>query len=167
MTTPDDRAAEPGPFTRLAGPTGFFEDFPVGRRMRHARSATVTDIENNQLSKQMMNTAQGHWNEHILEGGRLVFGLVTGSVVMGLASHDTAPHALAEVGVDDLNFLHPVRQGTTLTAFSEVVESRPDPDHEDAGLVTFQHYGTDHRGTVVFRGKRTLRIKRRSHWFTR
>lgn len=164
--TPADINA-PGPLTRLAGPDGFFEDFAAGRQMRHVRSATITDIENNQLSKQMMNTAQGHWNEHSMPEGRLVFGLVTGSVVMGLASQDTMSQALAEVAVDDLAFLAPVRQGTTLSAFTEVISTHDDPEHEDAGLVTFQHFGVDQTGRLVFRGRRTVRIKRRSHWATR
>lgn len=157
----------PGPLTALAGPDGFFEDFPLGRKMRHVRSATITDVENNQLSKQMMNTAQAHWNEQATPQGRLVFGLVTGSVVLGLASQDTMSQALSEVGVDDLAFLAPVRQGTTLTAFSEVVRTDSDPDHEDAGLVTFQHHGLDETGRLVFRGRRTVRVKRRSHWSVR
>ena len=67
----------------LTGSGNFFEDFPVGRRLRHARGATVGDVENNLVTKQVMNTAQGHWNEHAMAGspmgdGRLVFGLVTG-----------------------------------------------------------------------------------------
>lgn len=157
----------PGPLTTLAGPDAFFEDFPLGRKMRHARSATLTDIENNQLSKQMMNTAQAHWNEHVMPEGRLVFGLVTGSLVLGLASQDTMSQALAEVGVDDLAFLAPVRQGATLTAFSEVVGVEDHPERRDAGLVTFQHHGVDENGRLVFRGRRTVLVKRRSHWAAR
>lgn len=160
-------AQAPGPLTTIAGPTGFFEDFPLGRRMRHARSATITDVENNQLSKQMMNTAQAHWNENAMPEGRLVFGLVTGSVVMGLASQDTMSQALAEVGVDGLAFVAPVRQGMTLSAFSEVVSVADDPNNSEAGLVTFQHHGVDQTGRLVFRGRRTIRVKRRSHWESR
>jgi len=44
----------------LTGRDNFFEDFPVGRRLRHARGATVDDVENNLVTKQVMNTAQGH-----------------------------------------------------------------------------------------------------------
>ena len=35
-----------------------FEDFPVGRRIRHARGATMDALENAYLSKAVMNTAQ-------------------------------------------------------------------------------------------------------------
>jgi hypothetical protein len=41
-------------------------------------------VENNFLSKLVMNTAQGHWNKHYTGGGKLgpgqvVFGLLTAS----------------------------------------------------------------------------------------
>ena len=154
---------------RLTGAEGYYEDFPVGRRIRHARAATVGEVENGWLSKLVMNTAQSHWNEHYLRGGplgegRVVFGLITASVVMGLAGLDTAEHALAELGVDGLRFTAPVHHGDTLNAFTEVVAAIDDPDRTDAGRVTFRHWGTDQSGRVVFEGRRTTLIKKRSHW---
>lgn len=154
---------------RLTGAEGYFEDFPVGRRMRHARAATVGEVENGWMSKLVMNTAQSHWNEHYLRGGplgegRVVFGLITASMVMGLAGLDTSEHALAELGVDGLRFTAPVHHGDTLHAFTEVVEAQPDPGRDDAGRVTFRHWGADQSGRVVFEGRRTTLIKKRSHW---
>jgi itaconyl-CoA hydratase len=140
---------------------GFFEDFAPGDRMKHARSATITDIENNQLSKQMMNTAQVHWNEHALPDGRVVFGLVTAAMVLGLASQDTASKAIAEVMYDQFRFVAPVHQGTTLCAYSEVIDMSAHGTRSDAGLVTFQHYGVDHDDRLVFTGRRTLLLERR------
>jgi acyl dehydratase len=68
----------------------YFEDFTVGEKMRHARGTTVGEVENQLLTKLVMNTAQAHFNEHAMKGGpygeRLVFGLVTGSIVIGLAT---------------------------------------------------------------------------------
>ena len=89
----------------LTSPSAYFEDFPVGRRMRHARGATIDEVENNLLSKLVMNTAQSHWNEdflptgHPLGSGRVVFGLITGSLVFGLASQDTADNAPRRAGM--------------------------------------------------------------------
>ena len=149
--------------------TAWFEDLTPGRRMRHARSATVGEVEGSFLSKAVMNTAQAHWNEHYLQGsplgsGRVVFGLITASLVFGLASQDTAEQALAEVGCDKLRFRAPVHHGDTLTSFTEVVSARDAPDREDAGLVTFRHWGVTHDDRVVFEGERTVLVKRRSHW---
>src|SRR3954470_14406601 len=101
--------------------TGWFEDFSVGQKLRHARSATMGEVENQFVSKQVMNTAQAHWNEHYLKdsplgSGRVVFGLLTASMVFGLASQDCSEHALAELACDKLRFKAPVHHGDTLTA---------------------------------------------------
>ena len=93
-----------------------------------------------------MNTAQAHWNEEVMTGsplgdGRLVFGLITGSMTVGLTSQDTAENALAEVGLDKVRFTSPVHHGDTITAFTEVLAVDDAPDHDDAGLVRFKHWG--------------------------
>src|SRR5437763_12745733 len=110
----------------LTGPAGYFADFTAGRRLRHARGATVGEVENNFITKQVMNTAQAHWNEHFLTdgplgSGRVVFGLVTASIVFGLASQDVAEQALAELGCSGLRLRAPVHHGDTLRAFREVL----------------------------------------------
>ncbi len=151
----------------LTGAGNYFEDFQVGDRLRHVRGKTVGEFENQVLTHLVMNTAHAHFNEHAMEsspwGKRLVFGLVTGSIVVGLATQDTAENALAELGLDELRFTAPVFHGDTLYAASEVVETA-DADRADAGIVVFRHHGFKHDGTKVFEGKRRVLLKRRSHW---
>ena len=154
----------------LTGARNYFEDFAPGQRMRHARGTTVGEVENQMVTKLVMNTADAHYNEHRARntpfGQRVVFGLVTGSVVIGLATQDTAEQALAELRLDKLRFRAPVFHGDSLTAYSEVLSKR-DADREDAGVVRFKHWGVKHDGTVVFEGEREVLLKRRSHWGTR
>ena len=152
----------------LTSNVGYFEDFAPGQRIRHARGATVGEVENGLLSKQVMNTAQAHWNEHYLSGGplgtgRVVFGLITASVVFGLSSQDTAEQALAELGCTGLRFRSPVHHGDTLYAYTEVLSTEP-ADRADAGVVRFRHWGVLFDGRVVFSGERRVLLKRRSHW---
>jgi itaconyl-CoA hydratase len=152
---------------RLTGRGNYFEDFEVGARMHHARGTTIGEVENQLVTKLVMNTADGHYNEQRMKdtafGQRLVFGLVTGSVVIGLATQDTAENALAELRLDRLRFRAPVFHGDTLTAYSEVLGKR-DADSDDAGIVRFRHWGVKQDGTVVFEGEREVLVKRRSHW---
>ena len=96
-------------------------------------------------------------------GQRLVFGLVTGSIVIGLATQDAGENALAERSLDGLRFRAPVFHGDTLTAYTEVLETR-DSEREDAGIVRFKHWGVKQDDTIVFEGERELLVKRRSHW---
>ncbi len=151
----------------LTGAHGYFEDFAVGQRMRHARGTTIGEVENQMVTKLVMNTADAHYDEHKARttpfGQRVVFGLVTGSVVIGLATQDTAEQALAELRLDKLRFRAPVFHGDSLRAYSEVLAVR-DADRPDAGIVRFKHWGVKHDGTVVFEGEREVLLKRRSHW---
>src|SRR5208282_6752790 len=114
--------------SKLTGTKNYFEDFEVGAKLRHARGTTIGEIENQMLTKLVLNTADGHYNEHRMRstqfGQRLVFGLVTGSVCIGLATQDTGENALAELGLTGIRFTSPVFHGDTLYAYSEVLEKR-------------------------------------------
>ena len=155
------------PISTLTGDGNYFEDFEVGTRMRHARGSTVGEVESQLLTKLLMNSADAHYNEQKMRalpwGRRLVFGLITGSLVIGLASQDTAENALAELRLDGLAFRAPVFLGDTLTAYTEVLETR-DADRDDAGIVRFKHWGVKQDDSIVFEGEREVLIKRRSHW---
>ncbi len=156
--------------SKITGSGNYFEDFEVGAKLRHARGTTIGEVENQMLTKLVLNSADGHYNEDRMKktpfGQRLVFGLITGSVCIGLATQDTAENALAELALDGIRFRAPVFHGDTLYAYSEVLEKR-NADREDAGIVRFKHWGTKQDGTIVFEGERTVLVKRRSHWGNR
>jgi len=151
----------------LTGRTNYFEDFTVGQVIRHARGKTIEGLENVLITNLVMNTAQGHFNEHAMKTspwkGRLSYGGVNFSLVMGLAMQDTGENALAELGLDNIRLMNPVVHGDTLYAYSEVL-SVEDADREDAGVVTFRHYGVNQDDQQVFQGDRRMLLKRRSHW---
>ena len=93
----------------LTGDTNYFEDFEVGAKYRHDRGTTVGEVESQLLTKLVMNTADAHFNEDRMKDGpfgqRLVFGLVTGTICIGLATQDTAENAIAELGLDGMLIL--------------------------------------------------------------
>ncbi len=153
---------------QLVPNAAYFEDFEVGDRYRHSRGKTVTDFEVAILCNLVMNTAQAHFNEHSMigrdfGGQRVNFGGITTALVIGLATQDTAEQALAELGLDGIRLRRPVVLGDTLYALSEVL-AKDDADRDDAGVVTFRHFGVNQRDEVVFEGTRTVLVKRRSHW---
>jgi itaconyl-CoA hydratase len=151
----------------LTGKTNYFEDFKVGEVIRHARGKTVEGLENVLITNLVMNTAQAHFNEDSMKdspyGGRLSYGGVNFSLCMGLAMQDTGENALAELGMDNIRLMNPVVHGDTLYAYSEVLEVGAS-DRDDAGVVTFRHYGVNQDDKQVFQGDRRMLIKRRSHW---
>lgn len=153
----------------LTAQDNYFEDFQPGAVFRHARGKTVTEMDNVLITNMVMNTAEGHFNEHRMqsENGifkqRVVFGGITISMVVGLAAQDTAEQALAELSLDKIRLKSPVFHGDTLYAYSEVVGVE-DAGREDAGVVHFRHYGVNQDDKLVFQGERRVLLKRRSHW---
>jgi acyl dehydratase len=145
--------------------SNWFEDFYIGQRIRHARGLTIGDVENQMLSKLVMNTAQAHWNEDHLDGGalgkgRIVFGLITASAIFGLSSQDMAEQATAELGCTGLRFRKPVHHGDTLYALTEVTD-KSDGEDPATGLLACRHWGLNQDEEIVFEGTRTLAVRRR------
>lgn len=151
----------------LTGKSNYFEDFQVGQAIRHARGKTITALENVLITNMVMNTAQGHFNEHSMGqsayGMILSYGGVNFSMVLGLASQDCCENALAELGLDNIRLTKPVTHGDTLYAYSEVL-STSDSDRADAGEVVFRHYGYNQRDELVAQVERRVLLKRRAHW---
>lgn len=151
----------------LTGENNYFEDFQVGVVLRHRRGKTIEPLENVLITNMVMNSASSHFDDVVMKDTifkkRLQFGGVTASLIIGMASQDTAENALAEVGLDKIRFSVPVFHGDTLYAYTEVLE-KAESERPDAGLVRFRHWGVNQDDKVVFEGERLVLIKRRSHW---
>lgn len=153
--------------SELTSSDNYFEDFEVGQTIRHFRGKTVTNLENVNITNMVMNTAQGHFNEDMMSktplGSVISYGGVNFSIVLGLSSQDTVENALAETGLDKIKLSTPVVHGDTIYAYSRVL-AKSDSEREDAGVVTFQHWGLNQNDKLVAELQRTALIKKRSHW---
>ncbi|MBR0834817.1 MaoC family dehydratase [Bradyrhizobium manausense] len=131
----------------------------------------MTEMDNVLLTNMVMNTAQGHFNEHLMNRSsgipgfdtRIVFGGINFSLVIGLAAQDTGEQVLEELGMDKIRLKTPVHHGDTLYAFTEVLE-KVEGDRSDAGIIRFKHFGINQEDKLVYEGERTVLMKRRSTW---
>jgi len=148
----------------ITGPANRFEDFAVGQRFRHARGKTITELENVLPTNLVMNTADAHFNEARMSthpvGTSIVFGGITASLVVGLASQDTSDALIEDRGISGLRLLVPVVHGDTIRAATEVLEV--EPLDETSGLVTLRHWGYNQRDEIVAEMQRVIRVARRS-----
>jgi len=154
----------------LTGQNNYFEDFQTGQLIRHARGKTMCEQDNVGITLQVLNTAEAHFNEDVMQknamgrdgwNSRVQFGGVTIAMVIGMAMQDTGENALAELSLNAIRLKTPVFHGDTLYAYSEVLETRQ-ADQADAGIVVFRHFGVNQKDKVVFEGERTVLLKRRS-----
>ncbi len=155
----------------ITGEGSYFEDFTVGDTLVHFRGRTITETDNHLFTSLVMNTAQLHFNQDLVDkdpknyydGRRVVYGGVVLAFVLGLASEDTSENALAELEMDNGKHTNPVFHGDTVFAESTVLEKR-DSDRADAGTVKFRLVGRNQKGMPVVEIDRTVLIKRRSHF---
>jgi len=152
----------------------YYEDFVVGDIFKHARGKTITEMDNVWLTNMVMNTAEGHFNEDVMvkaaqKSGaifnqRIVFGGINLSMVLGLASQDTAENAVRELTLDNIRLSHPVVHGDTLYAYTEVMEksdAHQFAEHADCGLVKFRHLGVNQNNKLCVQVERTALILKR------
>ena len=153
----------------LTGNNNYFEDFEIGIVMKHARGKTMCEQDNVGITLQVLNTAEGHFNEHLMQqnamgregwNSRLQFGGVTISMIIGLSMQDTGENALKELSLDAIRLKNPVFHGDTLYAYTEVL-GKEEADRDDAGIVQFKHWGVNQDDKVVFEGERRVLIKKR------
>ena len=147
----------------------YFEDFTVGDLLIHPRGRTIAESEHMMLTNFVLNTAELHFNQELVDkhpniyfgGKRVVYGGIVLAFCVGLASEETSENAICELGYDNGKHTNPVFAGDTLFAESTVLEKRPS-DRPDAGIVKFKLIGKNQRGDHVLEIEREVLIRRRS-----
>jgi len=145
----------------------FYEDWAVGDSMTHMPSRTVTETDNLLFSTMTHNTQPLHLDAEAARasefGQILVNSCFTFSLCVGLSVGDTTVGTLvANLGFDKVVTPAPTFIGDTLSAHSQVLETRPSQSRPGAGIVTFRHWLTNQRGQEVLSCQRSALIKRRS-----
>jgi len=150
---------------RLTSKNNYFEDFEIGAVFKHYRGKTIKESDAVTICHLVMNSAEGHFNDHRGEsspiGESIVYGGVTISTTIGLAAQDTAEQVIREIGLDNIKLKTPVLHGDTIYAYSEVL-GKEDTNELGGGVVHFKHYGVNQKEVVVFEGERKVLLKKRS-----
>ena len=60
----------------LTGNNNYFEDFEQGQVMKHARGKTMCEQDNVGITLQVLNTAEGHFNEHMMQQNALLYSVI-------------------------------------------------------------------------------------------
>jgi acyl dehydratase len=142
------------------------EDFRVGDVYRHRLGRTILTADNSWFSQLTMNTnpmhVDAHYSAQTSFGRPLVNSTFTLALVTGLSVSDVSQNAAANLGWDDVRLPHPVFEGDTLYASSEVIAVRPSQSRPGVGIVSVRTTGINQDGTVVITFTRTVMVYRRS-----
>jgi acyl dehydratase len=144
----------------------YYEDLEVGQRIQHPRGRTVTEMDNVLFSALTMNTQPLHLDEefskHTQFGQRIVHGLFTAALVVGISVPDlTEGTIVANLGYDKMLHPAPVFHGDTISAETEVLDKRESSSKPDRGIVRLRQIGRKQDGTIVVELERTVMFLKR------
>lgn len=144
----------------------YFEQFFVGQTFVHEIRRTVTDMDNVLFSSLTCNPAAVHIDHEYAKstefGKPLINSIFTLGLIIGLSVQDTTlGTTVANLGMEEARFPHPVFAGDTLRAESKVVSVRDSKSRPTQGIVTFEHRGFNQRDEeVVFCRRNALMMRR-------
>ena len=108
----------------------YFEDFAVGALIEHRLTRTVTQMDNMLFSNMTLNPQPLHIDRHFCEnetewGQPLMNSLFTLGLMIGISVNDiTVGTTIANLGMTDVKFPHPLFEGDTVHCTTEVLAKR-------------------------------------------
>lgn len=143
-----------------------FEDFATGNRYRHALGRTITTTDNSWFTQLTLNTNPIHFDHAFAAktewGKPLVNSTFVLALVTGLSVEDLSKNGV-NLGWDNVRLPHPVFEGDTIYAESEVTSTRESKSRPHQGIVGFHTRGFNQDGIVVITYDRTILVYRNGH----
>lgn len=138
----------------------YFEELEIGTVYRHRPGRTMTETDNVLFTTMTMNTQALHldaaWSEGQPFGQRLVNSMFTLATMVGQSvAQLTQGTIVAQLGMTDIAFPHPMFHGDTLYTETVVVEKRLSASRPGQGIVVMEHTGRNQSDVVVAKASRT------------
>ena len=144
-----------------------FEDFQVGDVYEHPLGRTILEADNIWFTCLTMNTNPIHFDGEYARQTqfkkRLVNSCFTLSLVTGQSVIDLTMNAVANLGWDDVRLPHPVFEGDTIYARSEVLETRESKSRPKVGIVRVKTTGMNQDAVAVIEFTRTFMVWKKGH----
>ncbi|MBN9214352.1 MAG: dehydratase [Microbacterium sp. SCN 70-200] len=139
----------------------YVEEFEVGARYVHRPGRTVTEADNVVFSALTMNTQALHLDAAFSAsqpfGQRLMNSMWTLATMVGASVQQLTQGTLvAQLGLSDITFPHPLFHGDTLYTETTIESVRPSNSRPGQGIVTMRHTGRNQDGEIVAHATRAL-----------
>lgn len=144
----------------------YFEDLEPGRVFDHPWTRTVTEMDNVLFSSLTMNVQPLHLDAEFAKGtefGRpLVNSLFTLGLMIGISVHDTTLGTIvANLGMTETSFPHPLFHGDTIRVETEIKAVRESKSKPDRGIVEMEHRAYNQNDVLVARCLRQTMVFKR------
>src|SRR5229473_3416942 len=128
----------------------YFEDFKVDETIEHRLTRTVTEMDNMLFSNMTLNPQP------------LMNSLFTLGLMIGISVNDTTVGTtIANLGMHEVKFPHPLFQGDTVHCTTAIVGKRESKSRPDAGIVEFHHRAFNQDNALVAECRRQAFMRKR------
>ncbi len=145
----------------------FYEDFHIGEQIRHRLTRTVTQMDNMLFSNMTLNPQPLHIDAHFCAtetewGKPLMNSLFTLGLMIGIGVNDlTNGTTIANLGMTDVVFPHPLFENDTVHCTTDIVDKRESRSRPEAGIVTFLHRAYNQHNVLVAQCHRQAFMRKR------
>src|SRR5690606_16237552 len=144
----------------------YLEEFAIGQVIRHPITRTVTESDNVFFSTMSMNPQPLHVDFNYAAksewGKPLVNSLFTLGLMIGISVHETTLGTIvANLGMTDTTFPHPLFHGDTVRVETEIRSIRESKSKPDRGVVEMEHRAYNQHDVLVARCVRQTMIQKR------
>jgi acyl dehydratase len=145
----------------------YFEDIEIGRTYEHPLTRTVTQMDNMLFSNMTLNPQPLHIDRHFCEqetewGQPLMNSLFTLGLMIGIQVADmTVGTTIANLGMVEVKFPHPLFEGDTVHCSTDVLAKRESKSRPGAGIVEFHHRAYNQDNKLVAECKRQVFMRMR------
>jgi acyl dehydratase len=146
----------------------YFEDFVVGHLAEHRHTRTVTQMDNMLFSNMTLNPQPLHIDRHFCAqetewGEPIMNSLFTLGLMIGISLSDlTVGTTIANLGMTEVKFSHPLFDGDTVHCTTEVLGKRRSNSRPDAGIVEIHHRAYNQENKLVAECRRQVLMRLRS-----
>ncbi|HEY0441985.1 MAG TPA: MaoC family dehydratase [Xanthobacteraceae bacterium] len=155
--------------TTVRHPRGgmYYEDFEVGAVIAHGLTRTLTQADNMLFCNMTLNPQPLHIDKHFCEtetewGQPLMNSLLTLGLMIGISVNDTTVGTtIANLGMTDVKFPHPLFDGDTVRCTTEIVGKRESKSRPGSGIVDFLHRAYNQHGKLVAECRRQGLMRQR------
>lgn len=131
----------------------WFEEFEEGMVFNHDWTRTITETDNRWFSLLTMNPQPVHIDAHAAAksvwGRPLVNSLFTLGLMVGMSVNDTTfGTTIANLGMSDVKFPHPLFEGDTVKIRTTVLSKRLSKSRPGEGIVNLRHEAFNQDGVL-------------------
>tara|TARA_B100000965_G_C19245654_1_gene606371 strand:+ start:150 stop:599 length:450 start_codon:yes stop_codon:yes gene_type:complete len=143
----------------------YLEEFTIGEVIKHDKTKTILESDNNLFSLLTMNHHPVHLDvefcKHHQYGKILVVGTLVFSLIVGITVSDISGKAIANLDYERIEHKGPVFIADTLRAETEVLDVRQSKSKSDRGIIYVETRAFNQNNEEVLRFRRHVLIPKK------